>query len=235
MKKGEDILVLGKKINKDQFLDFFIYSAIGLLLGGRIGYVLFYDLFYFLQNPLEIFLPYDFSQGEWIGISGMSYHGGIIGVILAWLLFSRRFDLSFWKLADFIVPAVPLGYFWGRLGNFFNGELFGRVTEKFWGMHFSFWEAQRGILRHPSQIYEALGEGILLFLILWFLRNKVYISGSLAVIYLIGYASFRFFIEFVREPDAQVGLFFGFSMGQILSLIMLLGAFGAFLVRKKHK
>lgn len=235
IRKGEDEKILGKKFNRDQFFDFFIYSIIGILAGGRIGYVLFYDLHYFLINPLEIFLPYNFSTGTWVGISGMSYHGGVLGLVVALLLFSRRYSFNFWRLSDFLVPAIPLGYFFGRIGNFFNGELFGRVTEKTWGMHFSFLEAQEKILRHPSQIYEALGEGILLFFLLWFLRNKIYFSGSLTALYLAGYALIRFFIEFVRQPDPQIGLIFGLSMGQILCVIMLLASIVIFFARKKHK
>lgn len=206
--------------------DFLIYSFIGLLIGGRLGYVLFYNPDFFLEHPLNIILPYDFASGEWLGIFGMSYHGGVLGILLAALFFARKNKLNFWALADFVVPAIPAGYFFGRLGNFLNGELYGRVTENFWGMYFPEGGA---ILRHPSQLYEAFFEGAALFVILWALRDKKSMKGNFLAMYLFGYGIFRFFLEFFREPDAQIGLLGGgLTLGQIFSLAMIAFAVALF-------
>lgn len=213
-------------INSSFLIDLLLYLFIGLLAGARIGYVLFYNFSYFWNNPLAIISPFN-SQGEFIGIYGMSYHGGLIGVVVAALIFCRKNKLNFWSLAEFVVPAIPAGYFWGRLGNFINGELYGRMTTKWWGMY-SPLDPQR-FLRHPSQLYEALGEGLVLFVILWRLRNRSYLEGKLLIIYLIGYASFRFVLEFFRQPDEQLGFIFGsLTMGQLLSILMLLIAWGIY-------
>ena len=151
--------------------DVMIWMILGLILGGRLGYVLFYNCDYYLQRPWEVFLPFDFSQGiRFVGISGMSFHGGALGALAAAIIFCRRRSLDFWRLADLFCPAIPLGYTFGRIGNFINGELFGRPTEVPWGMYFPL--DQEGLLRHPSQLYEAFGEGILLFAVLWFLRKR---------------------------------------------------------------
>jgi phosphatidylglycerol:prolipoprotein diacylglycerol transferase len=188
----------------------------GLIIGARIGYILFYNLSYYLQNPLEIVSPFNLATGEFVGIYGMSYHGGFLGVLLCTWIFSRRNKISLLKLINFVVPAIPAGYFFGRIGNFLNGELYGRVTEKFWGMYFS--DDILGALRHPSQLYEAFFEGIVLFLILWKLRNREKWQEKLFAIYILGYGFFRFGIEFFREPDLQIGYIFGFfTLGQILS------------------
>jgi phosphatidylglycerol---prolipoprotein diacylglyceryl transferase len=195
---------------------------IGLILGARLGYVAFYNSAYYLGHPLEIFLPFDFSNGmRFTGISGMSYHGGLIGVILAALYYTRRYRLSFLQTADLFIPCIPLGYTFGRLGNFINGELYGRVTTSRIGMYFP--QAGDGLRRYPSQLYEAFFEGIVLFVFLWLLRRRVKTHGAMLGIYLIGYGTVRFCIEYVRQPDAQLGFIWrSFSMGQLLCSAMIL-------------
>jgi len=197
--------------------DWMSYSILGLLVGGRLGYVLFYNFGYYLQNPVAIISPYDFSVGIWTGILGMSYFGGVMGIIVASYIFTKKNKIDFWSWADWVVPAIPAGYFFGRIGNFWNGELFGRITEKPWGMYFP---ADFGlVLRHPSQLYEAFFEGLVLFVILWRRRNKIKFPGQLLVTYLFCYGFFRFGIEFFREPDNGAALFLGFlTLGQIFSL-----------------
>jgi phosphatidylglycerol:prolipoprotein diacylglycerol transferase len=156
------------------------------------------------------------------GISGMSYHGGLIGVILAALYFTRRNGLSFLEMADLFIPGIPLGYTFGRLGNFINGELYGRITTAKIGMHFP--QAGGDALRHPSQLYEAFFEGVVLFILLWSLRRRVELPGAMLGIYLMGYGTVRFFIEFARQPDDHLGfVWLNFSMGQLLCLGMILG------------
>lgn len=227
-------------IDKNQLAGLLIYLIIGLLVGARLGYALFYNFGYFLSNPLEIFWP--FRNSFYSGLAGMSYFGGLVGVLLAGLIFSRKLYLrgstslgyfgrersnllnNFWRLADFVIPAVPAGYFFGRIGNFLNGELYGRVTDVPWGMYFP--ADSPGFLRHPSQLYEAFFEGLVLFLILWLLRNKSKFPGQLLCLYLFGYGFFRFFIEFFREPDEQIGFVFGIlTLGQIFSLILIVFSF----------
>ena len=195
---------------------------IGLVLGARLGYVIFYNIAYYSKHPLEIFLPFTFSNGlQFTGISGMSYHGGLIGVILAALIYIKRCRLNFLDMADLVAPAAPLGYTFGRLGNFINGELYGRATTHPIGMYFP--SASDARLRHPSQLYEALFEGILLFIFLWSLRKRRHPRGAMLAFYLIGYGTVRFVIEFFREPDSHLGFVWGtFSMGQVLCLVMVL-------------
>jgi len=194
---------------------------LGLIIGARLGYVLFYNLPYYIQNPLEIALPVTFSQGiRFTGITGMSYHGGLIGVILSAGLYIRRRKLRFWDMADLYVPVIPLGYTFGRLGNFINGELYGRSTDAPIGMYFPL--APDQVLRHPSQLYEALFEGIFLFAILWSIRKTRQPSGAMLSLYLVGYGTVRFAVEFFREPDAHIGfVFLSFSMGQFLCFTMV--------------
>ncbi|NPU83393.1 MAG: prolipoprotein diacylglyceryl transferase [Syntrophaceae bacterium] len=213
--------------------DLFIWIIFGLILGGRLGYVLFYNLDYYLGHPLEILLPFEFSGGgmRFVGISGMSFHGGLVGVVLAAVWFCRRNGIAFWNMADLICPTVPLGYTFGRLGNFLNGELWGRATTMPWGMYFPL--DPTGLLRHPSQLYEALFEGVVLFAILWAIRRKSPFDGFLLSMYLIGYGLIRFVIEFFREPDAQLGLLlFSLSMGQLLCLLMIGAGLAVFMMRK---
>jgi len=220
------------KFSAEMIQDFFVWAILGLILGGRLGYVLFYNFFYYLGHPLEIFLPFDFTNGfRFIGISGMSYHGGAIGVLLAALIFCRRQRIDFWRLADLFVPAVPLGYTFGRLGNFINGELYGRTTSAAWGMVFPLDPQQA--LRHPSQLYEAFFEGLVLFSVLWLIRRRSPFDGFLMALYVMGYGLVRFFIEFYREPDVQLGFVWAsFSMGQILCLLMMVA--GAAILIWRH-
>jgi phosphatidylglycerol:prolipoprotein diacylglycerol transferase len=201
--------------------DYFVWAILGVILGGRLGYVLFYNPGYYLGRPLEILFPFEFAGGfHFIGISGMSYHGGVIAILIAGIIFCRRRKIAFWRFADLFCPAIPLGYTFGRIGNFINGELYGRATAAAWGMVFPLDPLH--LLRHPSQLYEALFEGIVLFAILWLIRKKSPFDGALFAFYLIGYGAIRFFIEFFREPDAQLGFVLGpFSMGQLLCFLMI--------------
>jgi len=201
--------------------DFFTWAIFGIILGGRLGYVLFYNLGYYLQHPLEIILPFQFDGGiHFIGISGMSYHGGVIGPLLAGIIFCWKRKIDFWAFADLFFSAAPLGYTFGRIGNFINGELYGRATDVPWGMVFPL--DPQHLLRHPSQLYEAFFEGIVLFVILWTIRKRFSFTGAIFALYVAGYGFIRFFLEFFREPDSHLGFVFGpFSMGQLLCLAMV--------------
>jgi len=201
-----------------QFDNLNLYLILGVILGGRLGYVLFYQPAYYLQHPLEI-------PATWAG--GMSFHGGCIGVILAGIFFCRYHKLDFWKAADLYVVTIPIGLGLGRIGNFINGELYGRVTDVPWAMVFP---GGGPLPRHPSQIYEALLEGLILFTLLWSLKNKpwqakpsrLWPHGSMLAFFLIAYAVIRIIVEFFREPDPHLGeVLLGFTMGQILSGIMM--------------
>jgi len=195
-----------------------LYLILGVILGGRLGYVLFYQPSYYLHHPLEI-------VATWEG--GMSFHGGCIGVILAGVFFCRSHRLDFWKAGDLYVVTIPIGLGFGRIGNFINAELYGRVTDAPWGMVFP----NGGPLpRHPSQLYEALLEGLVLFILLWSLKHKPWAEkpsrfwphGSMLALFLIGYGIARFVVEFVREPDPYLGeILVGLTMGQTLSLLMI--------------
>lgn len=213
----------------EDILDFLMYAFLGSLIGGRLGYVLFYNLSYYLDNPIEIILPIRITDYglRFAGFYGMSYFGAVLGIFFVAWIFSKKRRVDIFNISDFVLPAVPLGYFFGRIGNFLNGELYGRATEGRWGMYFS-----DGQLRHPSQFYEAFFEGIVLFFILWSLRNKLSDKkGALTGIYLAGYGLFRFFIEFFREPDKQLGFILGFlTLGQIFAIFLFF--IGAFIVRK---
>jgi phosphatidylglycerol:prolipoprotein diacylglycerol transferase len=212
--------------------NYFVWAILGLMIGARFGYALFYNLSYYAVHPLEIILPFSFSGGfHFTGLTGMSYHGGLIGVITATALFCRKYKVKFWEFVDFLIPSIPLGYTFGRIGNFINGELYGRATSSPWGMYFPLDFTNQ--LRHPSQLYEAFLEGIFLFVVLWSIRRIRPFDGFYLSLYLIGYGLVRFFIEFVREPDSHIGLFLGLiSLGQILCLIMILGGAGLFLFRR---
>ncbi|HOO41407.1 MAG TPA: prolipoprotein diacylglyceryl transferase [Syntrophales bacterium] len=236
---GLAYLLVSYRIRKENYefttgtiQDYFIWAILGVILGGRLGYVLFYNFDYYMAHPLEIFLPFDFSDGiRFTGISGMSYHGGLVGFLAATVLFCRKAKISFWRFTDLLVPVIPLGYTFGRIGNFINGELYGRATDMPWGMYFP--DDREGLLRHPSQLYEAFFEGIVLFALLWFIRKKRPFEGFLAALYLIGYGFARFFIEFVREPDAHLGFVLGpFSMGQVLCFIMIISGVAVWIVRR---
>ena len=202
--------------------DLYFFLALGLVIGARLGYVLFYELQRYLGDPFEIL-------AIWHG--GMSFHGGLIGTVIAAILFCRSHKRSFWKTADLFVVTAPIGLGLGRIGNFINGELYGRVTQVPWGMIFP----KGGPLpRHPSQLYESALEGGVLFFILWFMRDKKFPTGGLLGIFLSFYGGFRFFLEFLREPDVQLGLVLGpFTMGQVLSSFMIAGGVFLFLYLKK--
>jgi len=200
----------------EQVGDFVFYGALGVILGGRLGYMLFYNLPHYLAHPLDVLKV-------WQG--GMSFHGGLIGVLLAMLYFARKTGKTFFAVADFFAPWVPIGLGLGRLGNFINHELWGRTTDGPWGMVFR----EAGPLpRHPSQLYQAALEGLALFVILWLFARKPRPTASVSGLFLICYGLFRILVEFVREPDPQLGyLAFGWlTMGQVLSVPMILGGIG---------
>ena len=229
IKKKEWIIKNKTKIKEDFLGDLLIWVFIGLVIGGRIGYVLFYNLAYYWSHPLAIISPFSPLTHQFIGIYGMSYHGGLIGGLLAGWIWTRRKRINFLTLANFVVPAIPAAYFFGRLGNFINGELYGRVTHFWWGMYFP--TDFSGQLRYPSQLIEAFLEGLVLFLILWLGRNTQKMKDKLLGLYFIGYAIARIIGEFFRQPDAQIGYLAGyFTMGQLLSLVMF--AVGCFLLFK---
>ncbi len=197
-------------LSLDEVGDLYFYLIAGLVVGARLGYVIFYDIRSYLASPLEIF-------AVWHG--GMSFHGGLIGVLTVALLFCKKRKKSFWKLADLFVVTAPIGLGLGRIGNFINGELYGRVTQVPWGMIFPKGGTSP---RHPSQLYESALEGGVLFLILWRLKDRKHPDGYLLAIFILLYGIFRFIVEFFREPDVQLGFVLGpFSMGQILCTIMV--------------
>jgi phosphatidylglycerol---prolipoprotein diacylglyceryl transferase len=208
-------------VSREQVNDLTTVIILGLMVGARLGYVVFYNLPYFLKHPLEIFLPFEFSNGiTFTGISGMSYHGGVIGIVIAAWLYTRRHGISLRDVADLYVPCIPLGYTFGRIGNFINGELYGRVTTAPIGMLFPL--APDRLPRHPSQLYEAFFEGVFLFAVMWSIRRVRAPRGAMLGFYLMGYGLVRFFIEFYREPDAHIGFVVSvFSMGQLLCAAMI--------------
>ncbi|MCL6556316.1 MAG: prolipoprotein diacylglyceryl transferase [Burkholderiales bacterium] len=201
--------------------DVLFYGVLGVILGGRLGYVFFYKPADYLADPLAILRVWE---------GGMSFHGGFLGVVIAMIFFARRHHLPWLSVTDFIAPLVPLGLGAGRIGNFINGELWGRPTSVPWGMIFPQVDA---IPRHPSQLYEFALEGIALFVILWWLARKPRPQGFLSAAFLVGYGSFRFLVEFTREPDRFLGtLAFGLSMGQWLSLPMIVAGLLLFWLRR---
>ncbi|WP_028895459.1 prolipoprotein diacylglyceryl transferase [Syntrophorhabdus aromaticivorans] len=203
------------KIDRAQLDDLYFYLILGLILGGRLGYILFYNLSFYLANPLEVFVL-------WHG--GMSFHGGLIGAFLTGYVIIRKRGLKFFEAADLIIPTCPPGLMFGRIGNFINGELFGKPSTAPWAMVFP----QGGeAARHPSQLYEAGLEGLVLFAILWIYKDRKKREGDVLALFLMLYGAFRIICELFREPDAQVGYILGIlSMGQILSLFMVgLGVF----------
>ncbi len=225
------VLLLVRKnqdgMTAEVMVDLALWLFFGALLGGRLGYAFFYAPDLFLAQPLQFFSPYDFTHGQWTGIAGMSYHGGLIGVVAVLFWFTKKRELSFWQVADLWVLAAPIGLFFGRLGNFFNLELYGRLTGRPWGMFFPGAEPI-GFLRHPSSLYEAALEGCVLFCLLWTARARVRVPGILTSLFVISYAVIRFFLEYVREPDSGVGLFYSLTRGQVLSLVMLFVGAGLF-------
>ncbi|MEO5703186.1 MAG: prolipoprotein diacylglyceryl transferase, partial [Gammaproteobacteria bacterium] len=196
----------------EQISDLVFYGALGAVLGGRIGYILFYNFPFFIADPLSIFKV-------WQG--GMSFHGGMVGVFVAMWLYGRKFHKGFFQITDFIAPLVPIGLGAGRIGNFINGELWGRVSDGPWSMVFP---NAGALARHPSQLYQAFLEGIVLFIILWLYSSRPRPTMAVSGMFLIFYGLFRFIVEFVRVPDAQLGyLAFGWlTMGQVLSIPMIL-------------
>ncbi len=211
-----------KAVIPEAFLEsLYTYLVFGLILGARLGYVLFYDLASYLKNPLEIF-------AVWHG--GMSFHGGAVGTLAAGYLCCRRYKVNFWSVADLVVVTAPIGLAAGRLGNFINGELFGRVTDVPWAMVFPAGGPQP---RHPSQLYEFFLEGVLLFTILWWAKDRKHAPGMMTALILILYGLFRFIVEFFRQPDAQLGFVAGpFTMGQILSVVTSLAGIALFFLRR---
>ncbi|MBE0623535.1 MAG: prolipoprotein diacylglyceryl transferase [Burkholderiales bacterium] len=193
------------------FDDLFFFSVLGVVLGGRLGYVLFYKPAYYFSHPLEIL-------AVWQG--GMSFHGGFLGVLLAMLYVARKQRIGWLAITDFIAPLVPPALAAGRIGNFINGELWGRVTDLPWGMVF---RGAGPLPRHPSQLYQFALEGVLLFFVLWLYSSRPRPRGAVSAVFLIGYGVLRFGVEFFREPDDFLGLLaFNLSMGQWLSLPMIM-------------
>jgi phosphatidylglycerol:prolipoprotein diacylglycerol transferase len=203
-------------ITKEDLDDFFIYVEVGVILGARLGYILFYDpnTLYYITHPWQIFNP--FQNGEFIGIRGMSYHGALLGFLLGAYIFSKRTGNSFGKYMDLVAVAVPLGYVFGRIGNFLNQELVGRATDVPWGIYVG------GVLRHPSQLYEAFLEGIVLFVIVYMYRKHKRFDGELLLLYGFAYGILRATAEIFRAPDTQIGYICcdAITLGQTLSLSM---------------
>ena len=202
-------------ISNDTLDNYIWWAEIGVILGARLGYIIFYDsnTLYYLTNPWQIFNPFD-ANGNFVGISGMSYHGALAGFIIATLLFCKKYKISFWLVADIAALAVPLGYIFGRIGNFVNQELVGRATDVAWGIYVN------GVLRHPSQLYEAFLEGVVVFAILFLYRTKKRFEGELALFYLILYSIARIIAEHFREPDIQLGFLYNttwLTMGMLQS------------------
>ncbi len=199
------------KITHDQISDLMLYVALGVILGGRVGYVLFYNFMFYLENPSKII-------AVWEG--GMSFHGGMIGAIVGGILYCRKQKLPVYEVADVAIVSVPIGLGLGRIGNFINGELFGRATDLPWCMVFP---GGGDVCRHPSQLYQAALEGAVLFAILWFLSKKQMAHGVVFWSFILFYGIFRFVAEFAREPDAHIGLMAEvLSRGQLLSLPMII-------------
>lgn len=208
---------------KHEVSDLLVYVALGIILGGRLGYIVFYNLGHYLANPLEVLKI-------WQG--GMSFHGGLLGVLVAMWLYARKTQRPWLAVTDFIAPLVPIGLGAGRIGNFINHELWGRVTDLPWGMVFRDAGVQP---RHPSQLYEFVLEGVVLFVILWLYSSKRRPIGAVSGLFLLCYGMFRFLVELVREPDAHVGYlaFDWVTMGHLLSLPMII--LGAWMVTWAHK
>jgi len=208
---------------RQQLEDLLFYGAVGVIIGGRVGYAIFYDFQANLENPLNLFKI-------WQG--GMSFHGGLLGVLAAFAWFGKKTGKSFFEISDFIAPMVPIGLMFGRIGNFINGELWGKVTDVPWAMVFP---GAGPLPRHPSQLYEAALEGVLLFIILWWFSSKPRPKAAVSGLFLLGYGFFRFLVEFVRIPDAQYGYlaFDWLTMGQILCLPMII--FGIILMIVSYK
>lgn len=210
--------------SSDKVADLIFYGAVGVIVGGRLGYMVFYDLPHFMKVPWSVFQLWD---------GGMSFHGGLLGVIVATSIFCSRYQMNLWDVLDFVAPMIPIGLGLGRIGNFINGELWGRVTNVPWAMVFP----KAGLLpRHPSQLYEFFCEGVLLFVIMWWYSRRPRPRFAVCAMFSFCYGCFRFFLEFFRQPDPQYGyLAFGWlTMGQILSMPMIIVG-GVALVRLSLK
>jgi phosphatidylglycerol:prolipoprotein diacylglycerol transferase len=211
-------------IGREQFDDLIFLGVLGTILGGRLGYVLLYKPAYYFAHPLEIF-------AIWQG--GMAFHGGFLGVLAAAAFFAWRRRIDGWRLMDFIAPCVPTGLAAGRLGNFINGELWGRPTDLPWGMVF---RGAGDLPRHPSQLYQFALEGVLLFALLWWYSSKPRARAAVSALFLMGYGAFRFIAEFAREPDDFLGLLaLNLSMGQWLSLPMIVAGILLYLWSQKSR
>jgi len=221
-------------ISKDTLDSYIWWAEIGVILGARIGYVLFYstNTMYYITHPWNIFNP--FVDGQFVGIAGMSYHGAIIGFILSSILFARKYKIKFWFLADIAALAVPFAYIFGRIANFLNQELIGRTTDVPWAIY------AQGALRHPSALYEAILEGFVVGIVLFILRKKKLFDGQMALLYVILYSIARIIAENYRQPDVQLGFLLGTSwltMGILISasFILLASVVYIYLLKNKSK
>jgi len=215
---------------------YFIWIEVGIILGARIWYIFFYDpnTSYYLSHPWQIFNP--FSNGEFVGIRGMSYHGAVVGAAIGSYLFARRNPGQIYKILDVVALSVPVGFVFGRIGNFLNQELVGRVTEVPWGIYVQDSTTHALLLRHPSQLYEGFLEGIVIAILIYLYRHHRKFDGALIGIYGILYGTARFIVEFWREPDVQLGYLYGgwLTMGQLQSLVMILISIGVYLFIKRR-
>ena len=219
------IFIKNLDINQ-KFDDYITYLIIGIIIGGRLGYVLFYNFSYYINNILDIFKI-------WQG--GMSFHGGLLGIIVASILFAKKNNQDLFVYTDLVSLVAPIGIFFGRLANFINSELYGKVTEVPWAVTFV---QVDNLSRHPSQLYEAIFEGIILFILLLYFRSKNFLAkpGLISGLFLIFYSVFRFCIEFFRVPDEQIGyLIFNLSMGQIISLVFIMIGTIVFYLKNENK
>ncbi|MDC1002913.1 prolipoprotein diacylglyceryl transferase [Candidatus Pelagibacter sp.] len=210
----------------EKFDDYVTYLVIGIIIGGRLGYIIFYNFNYYINNLFDIFKVWE---------GGMSFHGGLIGIIVASILFSKKNNQDSFLYMDLVSLVAPIGIFFGRLANFINSELYGTPTDIPWAVTFI---QVDNLSRHPSQLYEAILEGVILFIILMYFKNKDYLKkpGLISGLFLIFYSLFRFFIEFVRVPDEQLGyLIFELSMGQIISLIFFVIGIILFYFKNENK
>ena len=216
---------ISQRFDLREFDDLITYLIISIIIGGRVGYIIFYNLEYYISNPLDIIKIWE---------GGMSFHGALIGIIIATYLFSKKKNISLFFLLDVIACVSPIGIFFGRIANFINGELVGKVTNFSWGVIFP---AVDKLPRHPSQLYEAFLEGLVLFIILnIFIFKKNYKTGMCSIFFLIFYGFFRIISELFREPDSQIGYFFNlFSMGTILSFLMVLAGMIIFIFMRKNE
>jgi len=227
IKKTKNNNIGFEEVKKSDFDDLIVYLVLGIVLGGRIGYILFYNFQYYSQNLIEVLKL-------WQG--GMSFHGGLLGVVVSIFLFSKNKKINFYKLSDIIACVAPIGIFFGRLANFINGELFGKISTLPWAIIFPYGGS---LARHPSQIYEAVLEGVVLFILINYLAFKkqlIFNTGYISGVFLIFYSILRMFSEIFREPDQHLGYFFNyFSTGVLLSILTLVAGFLIILSNKKNE